>query len=224
MAGGTFTTRTRGYYRNRRPARPHLLVWCQRFCAWPETRRFVRSTLCSMPGSFPGPLCRNPRTVAVAAPSLRYSNRLDFINAAADDPQVLAIKQTLYRVSGDSPTWRVIRAAQAGKQVTVLLELKARFDEENNIQWARQLERAGAHVMYGVMGYKVHAKLLLVVRRDDDGIRRYAHLGTELQRQNRKTLRRFQLPHCQRGDYPRRWQPLTCSLASRGRRIGSASL
>ncbi len=101
------------------------------------------------------------------------------VEGAAADPQVLAIKQILYRVSGNSPIVAALeRAAENGKQVTVLLELKARFDEENNITWAKRLEKAGCHVIYGLPGVKVHAKMLLIVRREDDGIKRYLHLGT----------------------------------------------
>lgn len=104
---------------------------------------------------------------------------VNFVKKAAVDPKVLAIKQTLYRVSGNSPiVAALIKACENGKQVTVLVELKARFDEENNIQWANKLEKAGCHVIYGLTGLKTHCKICLVVRRDDDGIRRYLHMGT----------------------------------------------
>lgn len=104
---------------------------------------------------------------------------VDFIQKAAKDPDVLAIKQTLYRVSGNSPIIRALaEAADNGKQVSVLVELKARFDEENNILWAKMLEKAGCHVIYGLLGLKTHSKITLVVRKEEEGIRRYVHLAT----------------------------------------------
>jgi polyphosphate kinase len=108
-----------------------------------------------------------------------FENVVKFVEHAAVDPDVLAIKQTLYRVSGNSPIISALaKAADNGKQVTVLVELKARFDEENNIVWAKMLEKAGCHVIYGLVGLKTHCKITLVVRREEDGIKRYVHLAT----------------------------------------------
>jgi polyphosphate kinase len=130
------------------------------------------------------------REVLLYHPYESFDPVVAFLVRAAEDPDVLAIKQTLYRVGGDSPVLRaLVRAAEQGKQVTALVELTARFDEQTNIAWARSLEEAGAHVIYGVRGFKTHAKICLVVRRSQRGIRRYVHLGTG--NYNHKTARLY---------------------------------
>jgi polyphosphate kinase len=119
------------------------------------------------------------RDVLLHHPFQSFTPVIELLRAGADDPQVVAIKMTVYRTGTDSVLMEhLVRAAQKGKEVTVVLELMARFDEEANISWANRLEEAGAHVVYGVFGYKVHAKLLMLVRRETDGLRRYTHLGT----------------------------------------------
>lgn len=121
----------------------------------------------------------NKREILLQHPYESFDHVLNLIDTAAGDPQVLAIKQTLYRVSGDSPIIKsLIKAAERGKQVTVLVELKARFDEERNVKWAKQLEDAGCHVIYGISGLKIHAKCLLIIRQEEDKIKRYVHMGT----------------------------------------------
>jgi polyphosphate kinase len=119
------------------------------------------------------------RDVLLYHPYDSYEPVIAFLDSAASDPDVLAIKQTLYRTSGDSPVVQALRrAAENGKQVTVVVELMARFDEQSNIRWAKSLEESGAHVIYGIQGYKTHAKVCLVVRRCPQGIERYVHMGT----------------------------------------------
>jgi polyphosphate kinase len=132
------------------------------------------------------------RALMVHHPYESFASSVEnFISQAADDPKVQSIKMTMYRAGGDSPIARhLIRAAERGVQVAVLVELKARFDEATNVGWARALERAGVHVVYGLVGLKTHAKCTLVVRQDDDGLRRYCHIGTG--NYNSKTARLYE--------------------------------
>ena len=137
-------------------------------------------------------------------PYQSFAPVMDFVRQAAADPQVLAIKQTLYRAGNESPVVdALVAAANAGKDVTVIVELRARFDEEANIELSNRLQEAGAHVMYGVVGYKTHAKVALIVRREPGGIRRYCHLGTgKLPPQNGAGVHGLRHSHLQRRHRP----------------------
>ena len=150
-----------------RPPRPQGCAVCAGACR----------PRCTVPATC-SPCCGG-RTCCCTIRSNSFAPVIDLLTAAARDPQVLAIKQTLYRVGRNSPVVQALLDARGeGKQVAVLVELKARFDEENNIEWATALENAGVHVAFGLLGLKTHAKMLLIVRRESDGLRRYVHLGT----------------------------------------------
>jgi polyphosphate kinase len=170
-------------YRQRAPFQMQDLVALEKLDARPELR--VETLVPSTPPALRDPdaaICDVVKKgdILLHHPYESYDPVVRFVEEAAEDPQVLALKMTLYRTSGgDSPFVRALsRAAQNGKQVAALVEIKARFDEANNIAWARRLEENGVHVVYGLIGYKTHCKVTLVVRREGDSIRRYVHVGT----------------------------------------------
>ena len=136
-----------------------------------------------------------------------------FISSAADDPQTVSIKMTAYRIGDDTPFVKsLIRAAEQGKQVACVMEIKARFDEERNLHWAAELERVGAHVTFGIAGLKTHAKTALVVRKEAGGLRCYvAHRHRQLPRQDRQALRRLRPAHLRPAAHQRRGKPLPLS-------------
>ena len=181
MLMGALDLRERDVYRLNGPVDLTALMALHRgegFRALRDEALIPRPSPAFASGDNPFDVIRN-QDVLVHHPYESFGAVVDFIDRAADDPQVLAIKQTLYRTSGASPIISALaRAAQNGKQVTALVELKARFDEENNIVWARELEQAGVHVVYGIVGLKTHCKAALVVRREKSGLRRYVHLAT----------------------------------------------